>query len=73
MRLQDQDKIISDVITEVQVTSDTAEADGYRFDFQTEYSLSVGIQSFFRTPIGKTISAAFIVAVLIIIFSVFTL
>ena len=73
LRLQDQDKIISDVITEVQVTSDTAEADGYRFDFQTEYSLSVGIQSFFRTPIGKTISAAFIVAVLIIIFSVFTL
>ncbi|WP_339749464.1 hypothetical protein [uncultured Rubinisphaera sp.] len=71
LRLQDQDKVISDVITEVQVTSDTAAADGYRFDFQTEYSLSVGIQSFFRTPIGKTISAAFFVAMLIIIFSVF--
>ncbi|HBN74529.1 MAG TPA: hypothetical protein DD473_01660 [Planctomycetaceae bacterium] len=71
VRLQDQDKLISDVITEVQVTSDSTEADGYQFDFYTEHSVAIGVQSFFRTPIGVAISAAFFVAVLIIIFSVF--
>ena len=69
LRLQDQDKLVSDAITEVQIVSESAESDGYRFEFQTEHSASVGVQSFFRTPIGLAISAAFFLAVLLMLAS----
>ena len=69
IRLQDQDKLISDSITEVQVVSEFAESDGYRFEFRTEHSVSVGVQSFFRTPIGMAISAAFFIAILLMLAS----
>ncbi|MEO2032947.1 MAG: hypothetical protein ABGZ35_12750 [Planctomycetaceae bacterium] len=67
VRLQDQDKVVSDAITEVQVTSDSVSTTDYRFDFRTEHSASVGIKAFFLTPIGMAISAAFFIAVLLII------
>jgi len=69
LRLQEQDKLVSDAITEVQVVSTSAESDGYAFQFQTQRSASVGVQSFFRTPIGMAISAAFFLAVLLMIAS----
>lgn len=72
VRLQDQDKLISDTITEVQITGDSAEADGYRFTFTTERSAAVGVSSFFRTPIGMAIFAAFFVAVLLMLAGAFT-
>jgi hypothetical protein len=71
VRLQDQDKALSDAIAEVQLTDVAVVDDNYRFEFHTERSLSVGLQSFFRTPIGKAIAAAFFVAVLLMLASVY--
>lgn len=69
LRLQDRDTLFSDAITEVQVVSASAESDGYRFEFQTERSASVGVESFFRTPIGMAISAGFFLAVFLMVVS----
>ena len=71
VRLQDQDKVVSDAIAEVQITADSVTQGGYRFDFRSERSASVGVQSFFRTPIGMAIAAGFCIAVLLILLSVF--
>ena len=65
VRLQEQDKLVSDVVAEVELTRDSVSVDNYRFDFTTAHSLSVGVQSFFRTPIGLAIAGAFFVAILI--------
>lgn len=67
IRLDDQDKFLSDAIAEVQLTSNSITSGNYRFEFAMERSLSVGIQSFFKTPIGIAIAAAFTLAVLLII------
>jgi len=67
VRLQDQDKIISDAITEVQVTDKSVVSGNYRFDFQTQRSAAVGVQSFFGTPIGLAIVMAFVIAIVLII------
>ena len=67
VRLQDQDKLVSDALTEVQITDDVATSGNYRFEFKTERSASVGVKAFFLTPIGLAISAAFFVGVLIMI------
>jgi hypothetical protein len=68
VRLDEQDKIISDVIAEVQLTDDTVTSGNYRFDFVTERSFSVGLKSFFKTPLGLAIVVAFALAVFLIIF-----
>lgn len=67
VRLQDQDKVFADALAEVQVAGASATANGYRFDFGMERSMSVGIVSFFKTPIGMAIAAAFFIGVLVII------
>jgi len=67
VRLQDQDKMIADAIAEVQITSNSVSTADYRFDFQTERSASIGVKSFFQTPIGMAISAGFFIAVLLML------
>ncbi len=73
VRLQDQDKVISDAIAEVQITDKSVVAGNYRFDFQTEHSAAVGVQSFFKTPIGIAIATAFLIAVILMLVSAFFL
>ncbi len=70
LRLQDQDALVSDTLAEVQITGDWAVQENYRFDFTLQRSLSVGIQSFFHTLIGKAIVAGFFVAILLMVLSV---
>lgn len=70
IRLQDQDKVVSDVLAEVHYSDSPVESGNYRFEFRTERSFNVGLQSFFGTPIGKAISAAIVIALLIVILSV---
>ena len=72
VRLQEQDKVVSDAIAEVQVTGEPVTQKGYRFDFRCERSASVGIRSFFSTPIGKAIAAGFCIAVLLMLLSMFS-
>lgn len=67
IRLQDQDMLSPDPITEVQVVSETVELDGYRFDFSTEYSASLGVESFYNTPIGLVISGAIFIAIFVMV------
>ena len=67
VRLQERDLVISDAIAEVQIHGDSVSANGYRFDFVTERSASVGIKSFFGTPIGKAIVVGFCLAVLLMV------
>jgi hypothetical protein len=71
IRLDEEDKLISDAIAEVQITDESVTHAGYRFDFHTSRSAAVGVKSFFRTPIGRAITAGFFVAVLVIILSLF--
>ena len=69
IRLEEQDKLVSDAVTEAPFDGESVTQGGYRFDFTTERSISVGVQSFFGTPIGKAIAAAFFIAILLIILS----
>jgi len=71
VRLQEKDKLISDAVTEVQITSDSVTKDNYRFDFSSKRSASVGIRSFFGTPIGSAIVAGFAIAVVLLLLSLF--
>ncbi len=71
IRLDDQDKLVSDAIVEVQMTSDEVVSGNYRFEFSTERSFAAGLQSFFKTPLGIAITTAFTIAVVFIILSVF--
>lgn len=71
VRLEDDDKLVSDAIAEVQITGESVTDGNYRFDFQTERSISVGVESFFKTPIGQAISAAFFIAVLVMLAGMF--
>jgi hypothetical protein len=60
--------INSDQLAEVQITSKTVDANGYRFDFDIAPFFSAGVESFFfRTPIGMAISLAFVVALLYLV------
>jgi len=70
IRLDEQDKVISDALAEVQYAKGAATANGYRFDFMTQRSTSVGMTSFFATPIGKAIVLGFILAVVVAILSI---
>lgn len=65
--LEDQDKIDSDKLAEVQPLSESVTSGNYRFEFKTERSFSVGVQSFFKTPIGIAISTGFTIAILLLI------
>lgn len=65
VRLTEKDKVISDAVAEVQITGRSVTEKGYRFDFETEVSAAVGVESFFGTPVGKAIAAGFGLAVLI--------
>ncbi|WP_339910684.1 hypothetical protein [Symmachiella dynata] len=69
VRLEDQDKLLSDTLAEVEVLDDVVVEQGYRFEFTSQRSLTVGIQSFFRTPIGQAIAAGFCIAVILIVAS----
>jgi len=71
VRLREQDKVISDAVAEVQILGASTTANGYRFDFTSKRSASVGVNSFFGTPIGKAIACGLCVVVLLVILSVF--
>ncbi|WP_040351835.1 hypothetical protein [Blastopirellula marina] len=71
IRLEDQDKLVSDAIVEVQLSSEAVTAGNYKFEFLTERSLAVGFQSFFKTPVGIAIGTAFTLAVLLILLMLF--
>ena len=71
IRLNDQDTVLSDAIAEVQFSDDAVTTGNYRFEFETERSFSVGVQSFFETPVGRAIAVAFSIAILLIIVTVF--
>ena len=71
VRLREQDKILSDSVAEVQVQGESTTQNGFRFDFVFQRSISVGVKSFFRTPIGKAISTGFCIAVIVMLLSLF--
>ena len=71
--LKDNDTVVSDVIAEVQFNNESVTSGNYRFEFATERSFGVGVESFFRTPVGQAITFAFTIAVLLMIFSLFAL
>ncbi|MCC9602270.1 hypothetical protein LOC67_17080 [Stieleria sp. JC731] len=71
IRLQEQDKIISDPIVEIAFSDRSVTQGGYRFDFATERSFSTGVAAFFELPIGKAIAAGFTIAILLLILSFF--
>jgi hypothetical protein len=73
VKLQERDVVLSDAIAEVQIQGDSVTGNGYRFDFVTEHSVSVGVNSFFGTPIGKAIVAGFVLSVLLIVLAGFFL
>lgn len=62
VRLQEKDLMVSDALAEVQVIDPSVESQDYRFEFETERSFEVGLQSFFTTPIGIAILGAFFLA-----------
>ena len=69
VRLDDEDTVVSDAIVEVQFLDDPVTSGNYRFEFETQRSFGVGVQSFFKTPIGIAIAGAFAIAVFILVFS----
>ncbi|SHJ91594.1 hypothetical protein SAMN02745181_2762 [Rubritalea squalenifaciens DSM 18772] len=73
IRLQDQDKLVSDAIVEVEIKDAGVVGAGYEFQFATERSFDVAVTAFFSTPIGIAISVAFGLAVLMIIFGSFSI
>ncbi len=66
IRLEEQDKVISDTLAEVDSNGNSVTHNGYRFDFTTERSFLTGVESFFELPIGKAIATGFMIAVLIL-------
>jgi len=62
---------ISDAISEVQIDEQSVTDSNYRFDLYAEQSFSVGVHSFFQTPIGQAISAAFLIAAIPVVAAVF--
>lgn len=66
--LSEQDTLISDKLAEVQLGDGVADTDLYHFQFSTQRSFAVGIQSFFRTTLGLAVCAAFFCAVFLILF-----
>lgn len=71
VRLREQDKLFSDSVAEVQIDGESTTQNGYRFDFALKRSVSVGVKSFFRTPIGQAISTGFCIAVVVMVLSIF--
>jgi hypothetical protein len=71
VQLQEVDKLISDSLAEVQITGDTITEKNYRFNFVTRRSFSVGVKSFFGTPIGLSIMAGFCIAIILLVVGFF--
>ena len=62
IELLDRDKLISDLLVEVPVSTPSIVAGNYRFEFQTERSAETGLNSFFNTPLGRTLKWIFWIA-----------
>jgi hypothetical protein len=73
VRLREQDKVVSDAIAEVHVSNEPVTENGYRFEFTSEHSFGLGIQSFFQTPVGKAIGMGFLITVVVLGLAVFRL
>ena len=71
IRLQEQDKLISDALAEVEYSDAPITQNGYRFAFVTERSYATGLETFFDLPIGKAIAAGFTIAIFLLILSFF--
>jgi hypothetical protein len=73
IRLREKDLIVSENLAEVHVQGAAVESKGYRFEFETERSFGVGVQAFFRTPVGIAIVVGFLLAVLFLMLAIFHL
>jgi hypothetical protein len=71
IRLEEQDKLLSDAIAEVQFATEPVTDKGYEFSFTTERSFGMGVQAFFRTPMGLAIVGALFVAIVLVLISAF--
>lgn len=69
VRLRERGRYLSEPVVEVPLQPDGAAAKGYQFSFVLERSFAVGLHSFFGTPIGKAIAAAFFIAILALLLS----
>lgn len=71
IRLREKDLVVSENLAEVQLQGDSVESKGYRFEFETERSFGVGVQAFFRTPVGMAILMGFVLAVVVLMLAIF--
>lgn len=71
IRLEEQDTLVSDAIAEVQFSTEPVTDKGYEFSFTTTRSFGVGVQAFFRTPVGLAIVGALFVAIVLVLVSAF--
>ncbi|QDU04696.1 hypothetical protein V6x_44260 [Gimesia chilikensis] len=71
IRLLDQDQLVSDTLVEVPFSRQPIEIENYRLEIQTAHSAAVGVNSFFRSPLGVTIATAFVLAIIVICIGLF--
>ncbi|MEM7813208.1 MAG: hypothetical protein AAF532_17165 [Planctomycetota bacterium] len=71
VRLRDKGRLKSNVVAEVIPGTDSVTRENYRFDFVTARAFSVGVKSFFATPVGVAITWGFGTAVLLLILAPF--
>lgn len=69
IRLEEQDKLVSDAVAEVPFSAGPVTEKGYEFHFTTTRSFGVGVQAFFRTPVGVAITGAFFLAIVLVLVS----
>ena len=67
IRLEDEDAFFSDLIAEVQFADGPIDTEKFQFRFETTRSFAAGVRSFFRTPIGLAITAALMIAIVVIL------
>lgn len=72
VQLREKDMVISENLAVVHVQAASAESKGYRFEFETERSIGVGVQAFFRTPLGVAILVGFVLAVVGLVLAIFS-
>ena len=70
VRLMERDMVLSDSLAEVHLTTEPATVNGYRFEFVTQHSFSLGFKSFFGTPIGLAIVGGIGLAVMLLVLRV---
>jgi len=67
IRLSDKDQMSSDVLQEVSIGKGEVTSGNYVFKFETASSASIGLWSFFKTPLGLAILGVVAIAVLLML------